>query len=191
MDHVAQHLTHDLKRVQQFGLMDFDQLKGLINDEDLQSSQAEWIRGKNRKWYHMTHDAFVNFLYEVSGCFSLVNYLLICPGIVFMKFSKIINVHVLLQREIAAAQEEAIRRYKDTLITGTGVDKPGSSSEMEKLALEAVAKKKKSLSTDLNRYLAIANPANGSGFLTEVCNIISNYRLQLDAIHIVSDPKAH
>ena len=65
VDHVAQHWTHELKRVQQLGLLDFDQLKGLVKDEDLQSSILEWWRIKNRKWYHLTYDAYINFLYEV------------------------------------------------------------------------------------------------------------------------------
>lgn len=68
VDHVAQHFTHNVKRVQQLGLLDFDQLKGLVSDEDLQASILEWNRhgGKRRKWYHLTHDAFINCLYEVN-----------------------------------------------------------------------------------------------------------------------------
>ena len=41
-----------------------------------------------------------------------------------------------MELEIATAQEEAIRRYNDTLITSTGIDKPGSLSKMEKVAAE-------------------------------------------------------
>lgn len=66
VDHVAQHWTHELRRVQQLGLLDFDQLKGLVKEEDLQASILEWTRTKNKKWYHLTVDAFINFLYEVS-----------------------------------------------------------------------------------------------------------------------------
>ncbi|KAG0606119.1 hypothetical protein M758_9G115400 [Ceratodon purpureus] len=41
VDHVVQHWTHEVKRVQQLGLLDFDQLKGLVKDEDLQASILE------------------------------------------------------------------------------------------------------------------------------------------------------
>lgn len=44
----------------------------------------------------------------------------------------------------------------------------GSPSELLAVAKKAVAAKKTSLSTKLDRYLAIANPANGEGFLKEV-----------------------
>ena len=54
-----------MKRVQQLGLLDFDQLKGLVKDEDLQASIIEWGRMKNRKWYHLLYDAFIDFLSEV------------------------------------------------------------------------------------------------------------------------------
>ena len=72
------------------------------------------------------------------------------------------------KREISAAQEDAIRWYKDSLVTGTGEDKLGSATELQALATKAVEAKKTSLSTDLNRYLAIANPANEEGFMKEV-----------------------
>jgi hypothetical protein len=74
VDHVAQYFTHNVKRVQQLELLDFDQLKGLVSDEDLQASILKWNRhgGKRRKWYHLTHDAFINCLYEVN-CLSTFN----------------------------------------------------------------------------------------------------------------------
>ena len=34
VDPVAQHFTHDLKRVQQIGMLDSDQLKGVVREED-------------------------------------------------------------------------------------------------------------------------------------------------------------
>ena len=64
-------MTHELKRVQQLGLLDFDQLKGLVDDNDLQASMIEFNRLKGKKWYHLTPDAFVKFLYEVF----LINYI--------------------------------------------------------------------------------------------------------------------
>ena len=41
---MSQHLTHELKRVQYLRLLDFDQLKGLISDEDLEASVVEWSK---------------------------------------------------------------------------------------------------------------------------------------------------
>ena len=64
---MSQHLTHELKRVQYLGLLDFDQLKGLVSEEDLEASVAEWSKKEGKKWYHMTIDAFVKLIYEVCG----------------------------------------------------------------------------------------------------------------------------
>ena len=64
---MSQHLTHELKRVQYLGLLDFDQLKGLISEEDLEASVVEWSKKGGKKWYHMTIDAFVKLMYEVCG----------------------------------------------------------------------------------------------------------------------------
>ena len=67
VDHVAQHWTHDLRRIQQFGMMPFEELKGLLSEEDYRKSVDEWGRHtKNKKWYHMTMDAFINFMYQVA-----------------------------------------------------------------------------------------------------------------------------
>ena len=41
-DHVTQQLSHDVKRVQHFGLLDFYQLKGLISEDDYEASVVEW-----------------------------------------------------------------------------------------------------------------------------------------------------
>ena len=38
VDHVAQHWTHDLRRIQQFGTMPFEELKGLLSEEDYKKS---------------------------------------------------------------------------------------------------------------------------------------------------------
>ena len=64
---MSQHLTHELKRVQYLGLLDFDQLKGLISEEDLEANVAEWSKKEGKKWYHTTIDAFVKLMYEVCG----------------------------------------------------------------------------------------------------------------------------
>ena len=64
---MSQHLTHELKQVQYLGLLDFDQLKGLVSEEDLEANVAEWSKKGGKKWYHMTIDAFVKLMYEVRG----------------------------------------------------------------------------------------------------------------------------
>ena len=47
--------------------MPFEELKGLLSEEDYRKSVDEWRRQtKNKKWYHMTMDAFINFMYQVS-----------------------------------------------------------------------------------------------------------------------------
>ena len=52
--------------------MPFEELKGLLNEEDYRKSVDEWGRQtKNKKWYHMTMDAFINFMYQVRWKFSL------------------------------------------------------------------------------------------------------------------------
>ena len=70
VDHVAQHWTHDMRRIQQFGTMPFEELKGLLSKEDYRKNVDEWGRQtKNKKWYHMTMDAFINFMYQVRWNF--------------------------------------------------------------------------------------------------------------------------
>ena len=44
VDHVAQHWTHNLRRIQQFGTMPFEELKGLLSNEDYKKSVDEWGR---------------------------------------------------------------------------------------------------------------------------------------------------
>ena len=66
VDHVMQQWTHDLRRIQQFEMMPFEELKGLLSEEDYRKSVDKWRRQtKNKKWYHMTMDAFINFMYQV------------------------------------------------------------------------------------------------------------------------------
>ena len=46
--------------------MVFEELKGLLSEEDYKKNVEEWGRQtKNKKWYHMTMDAFFNFMYQV------------------------------------------------------------------------------------------------------------------------------
>ena len=46
--------------------MPFEELKELLSEEDYKKSVEEWRRQtKNKKWYHMMMDAFINFMYEV------------------------------------------------------------------------------------------------------------------------------
>ena len=72
------------------------------------------------------------------------------------------------QHDLIAVQEEQIHKFKDTLVTGVGEDRLGNSSELVGLCADAVQRKKTSCQTQLHRYLAIANPANGEDFFREV-----------------------
>ena len=72
------------------------------------------------------------------------------------------------QHDLIVVQEEQIHKFKDTLITGVGEDRLGSSSELVALCAEAMQRKKTSCQTQLHRYLAFANPANGEDFFREV-----------------------
>ena len=66
------HWMHELERIREFGQLPFDALKSVLTDEDYESSVAEWNKKtKNKKWYHVTADAFVNYLYEVTYILSL------------------------------------------------------------------------------------------------------------------------
>lgn len=49
--------------------MPFEELKGLLSEDDYKKSVEEWGRvTKNKKWYHLTMDAFINFMYQVRHC---------------------------------------------------------------------------------------------------------------------------
>lgn len=76
---------------------------------------------------------------------------------------------VYCQRELMAVQEEQIRIYRDSLVTGVGDDRTGNPADLVRLCNEAVAKKKTSCTTQFQRYLAVANPANSEDFFREVC----------------------
>ena len=127
VDHVAQHWTYEVKHVQQQGLLDFDQSKGLVKEEDLQANILERVRTKKRKWYHLTYDAFINFLYEVR--YFYYKTLSICHILSDKKFNSFLS----LKREISAVLEEAIRGYKDTLIRGFREDRRGRPLPLKQL----------------------------------------------------------
>ena len=74
------------------------------------------------------------------------------------------------QLEIARAQDEAIRMYKDSLVSGSGMMGEGNSKDLISLAKAAVKKTKTQLETIMARHLAIANPRNGPEFIKEVRN---------------------
>ena len=65
-------------------------------------------------------------------------------------------------------QDEQIHKFKDSLVTGVGKDRLGSSLELVILCADAMQRKKTSCHTQLHHYLAIANLANGEGFFREV-----------------------
>ena len=57
---------HELERIREFGQLPFDALKLVLTEEDYNSSFVEWNKkAKQKKWYHVTADAFINYLYEV------------------------------------------------------------------------------------------------------------------------------
>ena len=72
------------------------------------------------------------------------------------------------QRDLIPVEEEQIHKFKDSLVTGVGEDRLGSSLELVTLCIDAVQRKKTSYETQLHRYLVIANPANGEDFFREV-----------------------
>ena len=41
VDHIVQHWTYNLRRIQQFGTMPFEELKGLLSEEDYKKSVEE------------------------------------------------------------------------------------------------------------------------------------------------------
>ena len=72
------------------------------------------------------------------------------------------------QRENARAQDEAIRMYRDSLVSGNGMMEEGNSEDLISLAKAAVKKTKTQLETVMARHLAIADPRNGPEFIREV-----------------------
>lgn len=81
-----------------------------------------------------------------------------------------LTIFVGMQREIAKSQEEAIRQYRDFLVSGDGKMAQGSSEDLILLASAAVKKTKTQLASDMVRHLAIADPRNGVEFINEVLN---------------------
>ena len=80
----------------------------------------------------------------------------------------LIVVILCIQRDLIAVQEEEIRKYKDSLVTGLAKNREGNPAELVRLCTEAVRAKKSSSATNFNRLLAVANPANGPEFFHEV-----------------------
>lgn len=66
------------------------------------------------------------------------------------------------------AEDAAIQQYEDTLLKYEGKALEGSSIDLKKKSEEAIAACKKKLHTNMDRLLAIADPANGEGFIDEV-----------------------
>ena len=94
----------------------------------------------------------------------IMSYIIFCNT---MDFNSLMIVYC--QRELIAVQEEQIRIYRDSLVTGVGDDRIGNPADLVRLCNEAVAKKKTSCTTQFQRYLAVANPTNGEDFFKEVC----------------------
>ena len=85
------------------------------------------------------------------------------------------------QREIARAQDEAIRMYRDSLISGSGMMGEGNSEDLISLAKAAVKKTKTQLETVMARHLAIADPRNGPEFIREVRNSMTLASLSINS----------
>ena len=77
------------------------------------------------------------------------------------------------QREIARAQEEAIRMYRDSLVSGSGMMGEGNAEDLISLAKAAIKKTKMQLEIVMARHLAIADPRNGPEFIREVWNFMT------------------
>ena len=75
------------------------------------------------------------------------------------------------QRKITRAQDEAIRMYRDSLMSRSGVMGEGNAEDLISLAKAAVKKTKMQLETVMSRHLAIADPRNGLEFIKEVREI--------------------
>lgn len=75
---------------------------------------------------------------------------------------------ITLQRKIAMAQEQAIRKYRDFLVKGLGDQALGSSEELTTKANAAVKAVKTRLRTKFDRMLAVADPGNGESFILEI-----------------------
>ena len=131
---------------------------------------------KNKKWYHLTLDAFINFLYQVGFCEIRTDY----NAWSCIANQLLLTLFVGSQREIAKSQEEAIRQYRDSLVSGDGKMSQGSSEKLIQLASEAVKKTKTLLHTDMARHLAIADPRNGAEFINEVQNPSTLVAFSLD-----------
>jgi hypothetical protein len=110
----------------------------------------------------------------------ILSYLLFCNTV---NFNGLMVVYY--QRELIAVQEEQIRIYRDSLVTGVGDDRIGNPADLVRLCNEAVAKKKTSCTTQFQRYLAVANPANGEDFFREVCSSSLVLSISLILIHMV------
>ena len=67
------------------------------------------------------------------------------------------------QHEIARAQDEVIRMYRDSLVSGSGMMGEGNAEDLISLAKAAMKKTKTQLETVMARHLAIADPRNGPG----------------------------
>ena len=109
----------------------------------------------------------------------ILSYLLFCNTV---NFNGLMVVYY--QRELIAVQEEQIRIYRDSLVTGVGDDRIGNPADLVRCN-EAVAKKKTSCTTQFQRYLAVANPAHGEDFFREVCSSSLVLSITLILIHMV------
>ena len=85
------------------------------------------------------------------------------------------------QREIARAQDEAMRMYRDSLVSGSGMMGEGNFEDLISLAKAAVKKTKTQLETVMARHLAISDPRNGPEFIREVRNSMTLASLSINS----------
>ena len=86
------------------------------------------------------------------------------------------------QREIARAQDEAIRMYRNSLVSGSGMKGEGNAEDLISLAKAAIKKTKTQLETVMARHLAIADPRNGPEFIREVWNFMMLSSLSVSTV---------
>lgn len=64
-NYTPSHWMHEFERIREFGQLPFDALKLVLTEEDYNNSYFEWNKkAKNKKWYHVMANAFINYLYE-------------------------------------------------------------------------------------------------------------------------------
>ena len=81
----------------------FDALKFVLMEEDFESNVTEWNKkAKNKKWYQVTSNAFVNYLYEVTRVRSSIARCECSKG---MKLYFILIFYTVIERDWGCTKE--------------------------------------------------------------------------------------